>query len=128
MWVIVVSNSIQEHRDNRISELVGEFSNNKYLSLRNGSAKYGTTLSFRHAKFFKKESGARKILDEFTNSDLSFKKTMNSKFRYVSEYYLSVYKLTKDEWDFVINSELLELDKKFQILRDNLLKKKNQYK
>jgi len=128
MWVIVVSNSIQEHRDNRISELVGEFSNNKYLSLRNGSSKYGTTSNFRHAKFFKKESGARKILDDFISCDLGSRKSMNSKFRYISEYYLSVYKLTKDEWDFVINSELLELDRKFQILRDNLLKKKNQYK
>ena len=128
MWVIVAYKSLQEKRDNRISELIGDYHSKQYLALRSGNKKYHTASIPAHAKIFKTESGANRIIEEFNSLNFETRKSYNNKFSWVAEYALATYKLTKEEWDQVVDTELYILENRYQRGKSKLLKKKTLYK
>jgi hypothetical protein len=129
MWVIVAYKSLQEQRDNRISELIGEYSNNKqYIGLRSGGKKYHTSSSFAHSKIFKTEGGANRIIEEFNSLNIDIKKHYQNKFSWIAEYVLLTHKLTIEEWNQVVDTELYILENRYQKAKNKLLKKKTLYK
>lgn len=126
MWVIVVNRSIDLHRDNRISELFGEQSNHEYLYKRTGNSKYSKTSNVIFALTFKTESGAKRLVGSF-NSDTQ-KHFYQNKFNWISDCFLSIRKMTTDEWNQKINFELSILENRYKKQKDRLLKKREEYK
>ncbi len=132
MWVIVLHKNIEDQRNNRILELIGEVQpSNQYLSNRFSqySVSYGIS---KFTLFFKKESGALKIVNEFNNykkesiNNDRFNKT-RKKFIWILDNKLSIRKLTLEEWNSYIDLELNRLSKKYELSKDKLLKKKYSY-
>ena len=124
MWVIVVNRNITLHRDNRIAELIGDYSTQEYLAKR-PSSKYNSTSEIRFSLVFKTESGAKRIIEKF-NSDVQ-KSNYSNKFNWIKDYVLSIRKMTQDEWNSKIDFELSKLDNKYKRQRDKLTSKINQY-
>lgn len=129
MWVIVAYKNLKEQRDNRISELIGEYSPGKqYVGLHSGNKKYHTTSSFANAKIFKTEGGASRIIEEFNSLNIDTKKNYRNKFSWIAEYVLLTQKLTMEEWNQVVDTELYMLENRYQKAKNKLLKKKTLYK
>lgn len=126
MWIIIANKGILENRENRISELFGEILDNRYLSLKNGIKSYNITPSLQYSKIFKRESDAIRIVNSFNSLDLISKK--QTKFKYISEYVLTIRKLTKDEWDNIVDFEISKLEFEYQKEKTQLLNKKTQWK
>lgn len=126
MWVIVVNKNLNLHRDNRIAELIGDYSTQEYLAKRSSNSKYHSTSDIKFSLIFKTESGARRIIEQF-NSDVQ-KNHYSNKFYWIEDYVLSIRKMTQDEWMSKIDVELSILDNKYKRQRDKLITKRNQYK
>jgi len=127
MWVIVVNRNISQQRDSRIENLFGNSTvPQDYLTKRSGSIKYSTTSFIGGALIFKTESGAARLINNF-NYDTQ-KHFSQNKFYWINSYVLSLKKLTKDEWDMIMNSELSTLERKYVKQKEKLLKKKSLYK
>ena len=126
MWVIVVNRNLNLHRDNRIAELIGDYSTQEYLSKRSSNSKYHSTSDIKFSLVFKTESGAKRIIEQF-NSDTQ-KHFYQNKFNWIKDYVLSIRKMTQDEWLSKINLEISILDNRYKRQRDKLTSKINQYK
>lgn len=127
MWLIIVDKDIEEKRENRISEILNEKVENyykHYLTFSHG--KYTTTLSPHFAKIYKTKSGAERMINQI-NSDSNKLCNFSSKFYWIKNYQFSVRKLTKEEWDEIINVKLNSLDNEYKRKRERLLKEKDKY-
>lgn len=126
MWVIVVNRNLNLHRDNRIAELIGDYSTQEYLAKHSSNSKYHSTSDIKFSITFKTESGAKRIIEQF-KSDVQ-KNHYSNKFYWIKDYILSIRKMTHDEWIAKVDFELSKLDNKYQKQRDKLIAKISQYK
>ncbi len=129
MWIIVVSKDLVEQRDDRISELIGKSVIYNYLSKRSGkNSKYYATNAISNSLIFKTESGAKKIIKEFNSFTPGQKAWFTNKFNWVRDSQLSVRKLTREEWDKLVDIELRNLENRYASQRSKILNKRNSYK
>jgi hypothetical protein len=126
MWVIVLNRGLNQHRDNRISEIMGESITKEYLSKRNGSKVYYTTSNIQWAQIFKTESGALRVINEF-NLDTD-KSRYSNKFNWVKDRVMSIYKMTREEYEQSCDVEISRLNNKYNKQLAKLTKKKSEYK
>jgi hypothetical protein len=126
MWVIVLNRGLNQHRDNRISEIMGESITKEYLSKRNGSKVYYTTSNIQWAQIFKTESGALRVINEF-NLDTDKSRYYN-KFNWVKDRVMSIYKMTREEYEQSCDVEISRLNNKYNKQLAKLTKKKSEYK
>ena len=111
MWIIIVNNNQAEHRDNKISNLLGDIllEKEKYLT-KTSYGKYLDTPFIASAITFKTESRAVKLISSF-EENLN-KTQMNGAFRWISDKKLSYRKLSKEEWDNIIDIKIMKLNNK----------------
>jgi hypothetical protein len=127
MWVIVVNNNTSDHRDSYLSSLFGDQPKNTgvYVSSLN-STKYSTTAYFGNAKIFKSQSRAENFVKKF-NDDTN-KNQYTNKFSWIHDKHLSIRKLTKDEWDSLIDTQIRLLKARHDRALSKLEMKKYNYK
>ncbi len=120
MWVIICNRSLIEHRDHLISNLLDDPKPNNYLSKRSAT-RYSSTSSLLFASIYKTESGAIRLINEFNTSS---KHQSSSKFYWVNDYHLMIHKLTKDEYNSIIDYQIQMLDRRYNKQRTKLVSKK----
>jgi hypothetical protein len=86
MWVILLSDSIEQRRDNMISEIIGDVVNEKYIAKIGGNKKYSVCYSVKHALTYSTESGAKRVIEEFNKQDSIQLKQYFNKYNWVKEY------------------------------------------
>jgi hypothetical protein len=124
MWVIVLNRGLIQHRDSRISEIIGESNIKEYLSKRD--KRYHSTSSLQWAQVFKTESGALRVINDF-NLD-GDKLRYSNKFNWVKDKVMSIYKMTREEYEQCCDFEISRLNNKYNKQLSRLNKKKSEYK
>lgn len=128
MWVIIVDTEISSKRDNRISEIFDTLPAYSINYLMKSVNKYSQTSYIQNALIFKTESGANKIVDDFNSKTFEERKSYNSKYSWISNYYLSVKKLTPTEWNNYIDTKINYVSMKYQRTISKIEKKRKLYK
>ena len=125
MWSIIVNKSLEQKRENRILEILQEEKKqDQYLNFING--KYNTTISLNFAKLYKTRSGAERLIKQI-KSDNNSRTNFNSKFYWIKDYEFSIRRITKHEWDSIIDSKLNRLESDYNRKKINLIKEKDKY-
>ena len=125
MWSIIVNKSLEQKRENRILEILQEEKKqDHYLNFING--KYNTTISLNFAKLYKTRSGAERLIKQI-KSDNNSRTNFNSKFYWIKDYEFSIRRITKHEWDSIIDSKLNRLESDYNRKKINLIKEKDKY-
>lgn len=132
MWVITAVKGLENHREEILSELLGEEKPQlKELFLKGNSggySKFNVTHLKRDALIYKQSHSCVRLIKKFEES-LKKKMMMHyDKFVWIKDYKLSYRKLTKEEWDSICNDELSILTKSYEIQKNIILNKKNSYK
>lgn len=122
MYVIIVEKDIISHRDNMISDILGESIQAVYLSKKSGSNKFSTTTALNFALIYKTESGAKRVIADF-NSRNHYNNS-RSRFYWIMDRHLSFRKLTKEEYNSIIDGKISILDNTYHWKRNKLLSKK----
>lgn len=100
MWVVVVSDSLSEIRDNKISNLIGEKISEKYL-FKLIYDRWSSTSYIGSAQIYKKESTVKNIVERFEK--ITDRDAFKSEFYYIRNSMLSYRKLSREEWNSYIN-------------------------
>jgi hypothetical protein len=106
MWIILLSDGIEQRRDDRISNLLGERVNEIYLGKISSNTKYSVAYNLKYAITYTTESGAKRMADEFNNYDPVKLSNWNNKFSWIKNYKMSIRKLTPYEWNSIINDKI----------------------
>ena len=126
MWVIIVNDNLCEHRDSRISDLLGNTESEKFICKYTGGTKYNTTTCVNIAIIYKNQSTADKFISRY-NSDNGKKQYSNS-FSYIPDKFLHCRKLTIKEWNSIIDYKIEKLKSKYIRVKEKLETKRNQYR
>lgn len=127
MWIIIVDKNLEEKRENRISEILNEETNENYKHYLNFSySRYNTTLSPHYAKIYKTKSGAERMIRQIKSESSSIS-NFSSKFYWVKNYQFSIRKLTKEEWNLIMTAKINNLDNDYKRKREKLIKEKDNY-
>ena len=126
MWIILVNKNLSEYRDESISKLFGNQTNNveNFLS-KYSTYKYNAILDIKFAKIFKTKSGAERFIKRFNSSN---RNSYSSKFHWIKDNHLSCRKLTIDEWNKIIDSERILIEQKDQKELSKLEIRKKEYR
>lgn len=124
MYVIIVEKDIISHRDSIISDIIGDrpIQQPVYLSKKSGSNKFSTTTALNFALIYKTESGAKRVIADF-NSRNHYNNS-RSRFYWITDRHLSFRKLTKEEYNSIIDGKISILDNTYHWKRNKLLSKK----
>ena len=125
MWVVVVNDSISEHRDSRISDLFGNVNSEKFISKGINSTKYSTTKSLLFAIIYKNKSMAEKFINSYNSNHSSH---YNSIYHYIQDKFLHCREITIEEWNFIMDYKIQKLESKYIRAKEKLETKKNQYR
>ena len=126
MYVVVANRGLWLHRDNRISEIIGDTTTKEFVCKRSGSNKYSSSSNISFSLVFKTESGAKRLIDKF-NSDTQ-KNSYSNNFNWIKDHVLSIQKLTKEEYEQICDYEIWTLKHRYDKQVSKLNKKKLQYK
>lgn len=126
MWVILVSDGLAEHRENRIMSIVDNYCKESFLGKYLKS--YNMYPHIENSLIFKTENGALRVINKFNMQDSIAKSYYTNPFYLIKNKVLSIRKISKDEWDRIIDMRISKLDLNYNSKRNKLLKKKSFYK
>lgn len=124
MWVLTLTKSVAETRDNVIAGILGEQIDEVFVSFRFTRFTYSNSIT--SAKVYTNKATVIKFIN-------GFEKDVN-KNRYTNKYYsiqnfkVSYRKLTLQEWNKIIDSELNEVEQAYKTRRKNIEGKRNKFK
>lgn len=121
MWIIIVSDDQSESRNTVLDSLL---ENNKPIEnyLSNLRSHWSSSASINFAKVWKTESGAKKILKLFeSQKDSDWRK---NKFYYIKSKHLHIRKMTKEEWNSIIDNKIRVLESSYLSNKIKLERKK----
>lgn len=119
MWIILVNRNITDQRNSRIDSILGDNIKEEYLSKINNS-KYSHTSYINYALTFKTASGANRVVKKFNSLDKIQRSNYKSRFSWVSEFNLTIRRLSKQEWDGIVDHKINLLDNKYKRQRAKL--------
>lgn len=132
MWVITAIKGIDNHREELISDILGEEKpkvQELFLKGKSGGySKYNLTTLRKDALIYRQQHSCIRLINKF---EQSLKKKMilhYDKFIWIKDYKLSFRKLTKEEWDSICDEEISILTKIYENQKNMLLNKKNSYR
>lgn len=123
MWVITIHSNRQSFRDGIIDNIVGTTPTyEEFLYKVNSNSKYSNCTGLHLALTYKTEGGAARIVQDFID-DTDKRYSTKSKFYWIKDKHLSYRKLSKVEWNQLMDDkeksmkakhtrELSTLDKK----------------
>ncbi len=122
MYIITVFHNQETYRDSSISSILSDSVMNEKYVWSGTSNRFSETTSFLHAKVFKNEGGAIKFVDGF-NKNKNY-----DRYGLIKNKHLSYRKLTRQEWDLIINNELNHLKSKYERACDKIEMKRRMFK
>ena len=132
MWVITAIKGLDNHREELISDILGEDKPKQTeLFLKGnggGYSKFNVTSLQRDALIYKQQHSCVRLVSKFEESKKRKLIAHYDKFLWIRDYKLSYRKLTKVEWESICDEEISILTKSYEIQKNILLNKKNSYK
>lgn len=131
MFVILVNNSIEDLRDNKIKSITGVEISENYLQL--VSKRYMSTPILSKALTFKTKSGVERAIKSYESWSAKEKNSYSydsNLVRNTRKYFiikgkkLTYRRLRKEEWNMIIDEKVIELEKDFQRKKEKLINKK----
>jgi len=126
MFVIVVYPSLEEYRNGRLNQVLGDFATKNKKYLRKDGRKFYETSSLSWCECWKTSTAPTKIVNEF-NSQTN-KGDYRSKFSSVWGGHLVVEKLTRDEWNSIIDQKIGGVKNRMNKQIQDLEKERGEYK
>lgn len=127
MFVIIVNSNLATQRDSIIDSIISVNQKpDEFLVKTSSSKKYSRSTFIAHALIFKTKSGALRVVKKF-NEDVN-KSYWTNQFNWVKDYCLSVRKITPDEWQIIVDTELSKLERNYIRQKEKLQKKKSLYR
>jgi hypothetical protein len=124
MWILTLTKDIVDTRDNTIASLLGEKIDEVFVCLRFKRFTYSNSIT--SAKVYSNKATVIKFINEFD-------KDVN-KHRYTNKYYsiqnfkVSYRRLTRQEWNQIIDRELYEVEQVYNIRKKKIEEKRNKFK
>ena len=128
MWVVIAKKGLNVHRDDLLSELLGEEKTKQeeyYVAKPTSSYRYNVSSSLSSAKIYKQRSSCERLVKKFQSSQ---KDISRSPFYWIREYHLSTKKVTFEEWDLMCNQELNRLERSYEYTKQKIELKRSSFK
>lgn len=120
MWAIILYKDLQKKRDSVISQLIYEENakNYEYVSKYRGNRIVSRYSIDESSIIFKTKRGAQNWLKkyEMNKNDFSYSLVRNN--------ILTLRKISKEEWEEIVDRQIKKLDIEHQIKRNSLMRKK----
>ena len=125
MFVIAVYKNIEEYRNSRLDQLLEGNTKTlkKYLS-KNGR-RFGETIHLLYCEYWKTSSAPTKIINEWNK--LENKRDWKGKFSSVWGDYLVVEKLSKEEWNSLMDQKIQSFKNRLNKQIQDIEKERNEY-
>jgi len=120
MWAIILYKDLQKKRDSVISQLIYEENakNYEYVSKYHGNRIISRYSIDESSIVFKTKRGAQNWLRKYEMNKNNFCYSM------VRNNILTLIKISKEEWEEMVDRQIKKLDLKHQIKRNSLMRKK----
>jgi len=132
MWVITAIKGLDNHREELISDILGEDKPKQtefFLKGNSGGySKFNVTSLQRDALVYKQQHSCVRLIKKFEESQKRKLIAHYDKFLWIRDYKLSYRKLTKVEWESICDEEISILTKSYEVQKNILLNKKSSYK
>jgi hypothetical protein len=125
MWIVLVDKDLQDSRDNTLSRILGDDPVERYLYAID-SKKFSLTYNLESANVYKRESSVIRLIERFNDLSKS-KDSFYSEFYYIRNDFLSYRKLSKLEWNKIIDSKIKKEESKHSNRLRNLEKKRKEW-
>lgn len=132
MWVITAVKGLENHREERLSDILGEHKpKHQEIFLKGNSSgytKFTVTSLKRDALIYKQQHSCVRLIKKFEENQKKNLIPHYDKFLWIKDYKLSFRKLSKEEWESICDEEISILTKSYETQKNILLNKKNSYK
>jgi hypothetical protein len=128
MWVVIAKKGLNVHRDDLLSELLGEEKTKQeeyYVVKPTSSYRYNVSSSLSSAKIYKQKSSCERLVKKFQSSQ---KDISRSPYYWIKDYHLSTKKVTFEEWDLMCNQELNKLERSYEYTKQKIELKRTSFK
>lgn len=128
MWVVIAKKGLDIHRDELISDLLGEEKNQvteSFILKPSSSYRYNITSSLSNAKIYKQKHSCERLIKKFNTAQ---KELNRNPFYWIKDYHLSCRQITIDEWNIMCNQELSRLERSYQYQKQKIESKRNSFK
>ena len=124
MWILTLTKDIADARDNTIASLLGEPVNELFVSFRFKRFTYSNSIS--NSKVYSNKTTVIRFIDNF-EKDVN-KHRYTNKYHSIQNFKVSYRKLTRQEWNQIIDSELNILQHSYNIRKKKIEDKRNKFK
>ena len=128
MWVVIAKKGLNVHRDDLLSELLGEEKTKQeeyYVVKPTSSYRYNVSSSLSSAKIYKQKSSCERLVKKFQSAQ---KDISRSPYFWIKDYHLSTKKVTFEEWDLMCNQELNRLERSYEYTKQKIELKRSSFK
>jgi hypothetical protein len=129
MWVVIAKSGLDKHREDIISDILGqEIIQEPDLFLKKKGSKYLTTGNLSEAQFYKLEASCKKLIQRFQKSKTVNMISYYDKFYLVKDFHISYRKVGKDEWDKMCDGDSALLTQSFNHHKSMIEKRRQSFK
>jgi hypothetical protein len=128
MWVVIAKKGLDVHRDEMISELLGEEKTPQevhYVVKPSSSYRYNVGSNLSSAKIYKQKSSCDRLVKKF---NIAQKDMTRSPFYWIRYYYLSTKQITIEEWNLMCDQEQSRLERNYQYQKQKIEDKRKSFK
>jgi len=128
MWVVIAKKGLNVHRDDLLSELLGEEKTKQeeyYVVKPTSSYRYNVSSSLSSAKIYKQKASCDRLVKKFQSAQ---KDISRSPYFWIKDYHLSTKKVTFEEWDLMCNQELNRLERNYEYTKQKIELKRSSFK
>lgn len=128
MWVVIAKKGLDVHRDDLISDILGEEKNEQqeyFVVKPTSSYRYNVGSSLSSAKIYKQKASCERLVRKFNNS---LKDANRSPFYWIKDYRLSVRKVTNEEWNIMCDQEQSRLERSYLYQKQKIEEKRRSFK
>jgi len=128
MWVVIAKKGLDVHRDEIISELLGEEKTPQevyYVVKQSSSYRYNIGSSLSSAKIYKQKASCDRLVKKF---NIAQKDLNRSPFYWIKDYHLSTKQITIEEWNLMCNQELVRLERGYEYQKQRIEDKRKSFK
>jgi hypothetical protein len=128
MWVVIAKKGLDVHRDEMISELLGEEKTPQevyYVVKQSSSYRYNIGSSLSSAKIYKQKASCDRLVKKF---NIAQKDSNRSPFYWIKDYHLSTKQITIEEWNLMCNQELVRLERGYEYQKQRIEDKRKSFK
>ena len=128
MWVVIAKKGLDVHRDELISDLLGEEKQDLpefFVVKPSSSYRYNVSSNLSSAKVYKQKASCERLVKKFNNA---LKDMNRSPFYWIKDYKLSVRKVTHEEWNIMCDQEQSRLERSYLYQKQKIEQKRNSFR